>query len=391
LNNHDKVTIIGGGIGGLTLANALQKTGIEFDLYEQAPELTEVGAGIGLTAAVIKLLDLLDLGNDVREQGAGVGQACLVNKLLEPRRIFPVSDVAWCIHRALLIDILKSRLPKEHIHLSKKAVDIKSDPDSAEIIFSDNTSVKSSCVVAADGIGSAIRSKLIPEIKIRPINQTIWRGISKMEVPEMMRNSFIEIWDEELRFLTVPYNDQETFWLAVKSSPPGLKDNIDTVHEDLINLFGNYHPVVKDLIRNTRGEILRNDMADLGLHKHPWHHNRVVFLGDAIHATTPNLGQGGCQAIESAVCLALCLKSDASTIEEKFNTYRRLRLKKVNSIINTSWKLGVAAHSSNPIVHHFYRFILEHSPAPFIRYQERKLNDIAYLKKLDRNMDLFRE
>ncbi len=382
LNNG--ITIIGGGIGGLTVANALQKAGFAFDLYEQAPELTEAGAGIGLSNAALDILDRIDLGTDVRDQGVSIKNVYLADKQMNIRRKLAVRLDTVCIHRALLIDILKSRLPAESIHLSKQAVDVKSYPDYAEILFSDNTSIHSQCLIAADGINSLIRTKLYPEIRIRYINQTIWRGITKLEVPEMMQDSYVEIWDEGLRFLTVPYRPGEIFWLAVKTAPPGIQDNPETVREELLDLFDNFHPVIKKMISGSQG-YLRNDMADLGTFRRPWSHNRIVFIGDSIHATTPNLGQGGCQAIEDAQCLALCLKSFFPDVEKSFSTYYRLRREKVMSIVKTSWQFGRAAHSRNPVKHYFYRALLEYAPAVLLEKQESKLNDLTYLEEIHEN------
>lgn len=377
----EPVVIIGGGIGGLTLANALHAIGIRFELYEQAGTLTEVGAGIGLTRGVMDLYDAIGLGDDLRGHGTPVHYLCLTDRHLKVRRKLRASSEAVCIHRAALIDVLKSRLPEEHIHLGKKAAAVDSQRHRAEVKFHDGSAVSSTCVVAADGIHSAVRQQLFPEIEVRYIDQTIWRGITRMEVPDVFAESYIEIWGERLRFLTVPYGDS-IFWLAVQAAPPGQKDDPLTVKQDLLGLFEGWHPTLKDLIRNSES-LIRNDMADLGTAPRPWHHNRVVFLGDAIHATTPNLAQGGCQAIEDAVCLALSLKSFPSDLGRAFETYQRLRQKKVDFVVRTSWNIGKAAHTRNPLVHHLYRAILERAPAGLIRRQERFLSDLDYLQEVD--------
>jgi 2-polyprenyl-6-methoxyphenol hydroxylase-like FAD-dependent oxidoreductase len=377
-----KVTILGGGIGGLTLANALQRVELDFELYEQAPELTEVGAGIGLSRGALDLLDALGLGADVRANGSPVRNIYLAGKQLNIRRKLPANYNGFCIHRAVLIDILKSRLPKEKIHLSRRVTDVRSNPTHAEIHFSDGDSISSHCTVAADGIHSVIRSKLFPAVRIRYINQTIWRGITKVEVPEIFNGSYIEVWDEGLRFLVVPINSEETFWLAVKPAPPGIQDDPAAVRDELLELFRNFHPAFKDLIRNSQN-YLRNDMGDLGSFDRSWHHNRIAFLGDSIHATTPNLAQGGCQAIEDAVCLALCLKRFPSDLEHALQTYRRLRKDKVAFVVKTSWQFGLAAHSRNPLRYYLYRALLEYAPAPLIARQERYLSDTSYLRAVD--------
>jgi len=378
-----KPVIIGGGIGGLTMANALQKAGIDFDLYEQAPELTEVGAGIGLSNGALKLMGMIDLESEIREKSYPIKKMYFADKQLNIRRKLPTDSPGVCIHRAILIDILKSRLPVDKIHLSRKVTDIQSRADHAKIHFDDGESIESSVVIAADGIHSAVRRSLYPEIEIRYINQTIWRGITRVKEPGMMGEGYIEVWDEGLRFLTIPYNSEEMFWLAVKPAPPGLQDNPDEIKNELLELFQNFHPTFKDLIRNS-GKIIRNDMNDLGLPDRPWSHNRVVFIGDSIHATTPNLAQGGCQAIEDAVCLSLCLKANSSDPEKAFHLYQNLRQKKVSSIVDTSWKFGVAAHSRNPLKHYLFRAILEYGSAYFLKKQEYFLNDISYLDDIDK-------
>lgn len=379
--NNFKATIIGGGIGGLTMANALQQVGFDYELYEQAPELTEVGAGIGLTNSTLSLLDRLELGDQVREKGTRIESVYLADKNLNVRRKIPAASPGVCIHRAYLIDILKSRLPQDKIHLSKKVTGVESSPDHTKITFSDGEVINSVCTIAADGIHSVIRKALFPEIDVRYINQAIWRGITEMEIPEIMQDSFIEIWDEQLRFLTVPFTNGKTFWLAVKPQPPGINETDKDAKKMLLELFKNFHPGIRDLIRNS-GNIIKNDMNDLGSPVRPWHHNRVVFIGDSIHATTPNLAQGGCQAIEDAVCLSLCLKAGFPDLQNVYQKYQQLRLKKVKQIVNTSWTFGVAAHSRNPFKYYPFLYLLQFAPAAFISKQEKFLNDLSWLNKI---------
>ncbi|TVQ07088.1 MAG: hypothetical protein EA359_00485, partial [Balneolaceae bacterium] len=376
--SSETVAIIGGGIGGLTMANALQHHGIPFVLYEQSPELTEVGAGIGLSEAPIRILDEMDLGNMLRRQGSRVKEVYMPDKILKVRRHISVNSEMVCIHRARLIDILKSRLPKEHIRLNKKAISIKTGVDKNSITFEDGQTVTSPCAIAADGINSVLRRQVFPNIKVRYTNQTIWRGISEAPMPQDFGPSYLEIWDEGLRFLVIHINDREIFWLGVKPEKPGGQDNPETVREDLLKLFQNFHPQLKQLIRTSKN-VLRNDMADLGSSHRPWHKNRLVFLGDSIHATTPNFAQGGCQSIEDAWCLAKCLKKFDSDYSTAFETYQDLRETKVMKIVKDSWTFGKAAHSKNPFFHYGYRTILTRAPKFILRRQEAFLNDMSYL------------
>lgn len=377
----EPIVIIGGGIGGLTLANTLKYHNIPFELFEQAPELTEVGAGIGMSHAPIQILDNLGLGEGLRNNSAAIDRVSMPDKNLNVRRELSFSTETICIHRANLIDLLKQNLPNDCIHLSKKVTDISADDIRTKIFFEGGENISVPCVVAADGIHSIVRKNLFPEIKIRYIHQTIWRGISDHLLPEPFRSSFLEVWDEGVRFLSIPISERQTFWIGVQPAEPGEKDNPDTVRDDLLSLFQDFHPDLKELIR-TSNNVLRNDMGDLGSGDRDWYKNGVVFLGDSIHATTPNLGQGGCQAIEDAWCLAHCMNTHEEDYSSAFETYSRLRKPKVMKIVSDSWMFGRAAHSKNPLFHYGFRYFLTHAPEFVLRKQEAFLNDLSYMEKI---------
>jgi 2-polyprenyl-6-methoxyphenol hydroxylase-like FAD-dependent oxidoreductase len=110
------------------------------------------------------------------------------------------------------------------------------------------------------------------------------------------------------------------------------------------------------------------------------HHNRVVFIGDASHAATPNLAQGGCQAIEDAVCLAVCLRQSAGDVAAAYRAFQRQRKKKVSFVVNTSWRFGRGAHSPNRLVYNLARAALERTPGFLLARQEHFLSDVDYLK-----------
>jgi 2-polyprenyl-6-methoxyphenol hydroxylase-like FAD-dependent oxidoreductase len=382
-----KVAILGGGIGGLTLANALLRFGLDFDLYEQAPELTEVGAGIGLSRGALELLDMLGVGEEARRRGSPIRAIHLADRMLNLRRTLPANYSGVCIHRPALIDLLKERLPTDRIHLSHQAIRVRTSRQRVSIDFAQGGSIEAACAVAADGIHSVARRAIFPGIPVRYIRQTIWRGISSAEVPEMLRTSYVEVWDERLRFLTVPIGNDETFWLGVKPAPPGERDDPATVRDELLTLFGNFHPAFLELIRTSRN-VLRDDMADLGPPGgRPWHQHRLAFLGDAIHATTPNLAQGGCQAMEDAVCLALCLAERPDDPEAAYGAYTALRRPKAAFVVNTSWRFGVAAHSESRLHRRLGRLVLERTPAWLVARQERFLSDVGYLRGMAGRLD----
>ncbi len=377
----NRVSIIGGGIGGLTAAHALGQAGLDFELYEQAPALTEVGAGIGLSKAAVRILDWLRLGESVRKAGTLIRHGYLLDKGLRVRRKLPADLDSICIHRARLIDILGSALPAEKIHLSRRITRIDGTPAGTTLGFADGSTTTAPLTIAADGIHSAIRSQFQPELSVRYIGQTIWRGVAPVKLPSPYAGAYVEIWDENKRFVFVPAGADQVFWLAVKPAPPGEKDNAETLRDDLLGLFRNFHPLVREMIATSRN-FIRNDMGDLGTQPRRWYHDRIVFLGDAIHATTPNLAQGGCQAIEDAYCLALCLRKYPSDPPKAFQTYYALRHRKARFVVDTSWRLGKWAHSGNPLFDFAYKTLLRYAPDRFFTRQEAYLNDLSYLQSV---------
>ena len=181
------VNIIGGGIGGFSLANALQREGIDFKLFEQAPRITEVGAAIGISKAALDILERLGLRTQVINAGYETRNFHISDKNLKNIRVTSTESPVTIIHRAKLIDILVSRLPKEKIQLNTKLTNIRNETEFSELNFSNGLKLKSSCTAIADGIQSISRKQIFPGIKIRYAGQAIWRGITTMNLPEQYR------------------------------------------------------------------------------------------------------------------------------------------------------------------------------------------------------------
>lgn len=373
--------IVGGGIGGLAMANCLQSQSLDFELYEQAPQLTEVGAGIGMSKSALDILEKVGVSEVVKQSGSFIKYACLKDRNLDLIRELPVELDSICIHRARLIEILGQNLPSDKVHLNKQVKSINEQAEFVNVHFEDGTTVQGQCLIIADGIHSMIRKKYFPQIKIRYANQIIWRGITKIKLEEYYHNRYVEVLSNSKRFLFVPMDDEHVFWLAVKRGNPGGKDDLGTIKNDLLHDFSNFHPVVKDLIQNSNN-FIRNDLADLGSNKRSWFKGRVVFAGDAIHATTPNLAQGACQAIEDAYTLSKCLKAYFPDLLKAFGTYQQLREEKAMYIVNTSWRLGIMAHTNNDLLRYCFKKFWQLAPAAIFKKQEQKINDLSYTEKI---------
>jgi 2-polyprenyl-6-methoxyphenol hydroxylase-like FAD-dependent oxidoreductase len=355
--------------------------GLDFDLYEQAPQLTEVGAGIGMSKSALDILEKIGVLESVKQSGSFIKHACLKDKNLRLIRELPVDLDSICIHRARLIEILGTNIPPEKVHLNKRIKSTEETNEGVSVAFEDGTTAQGECIIVADGINSVIRKAYFPEIKIRYANQVIWRGLTKMKLHEYYLNRFVEVFSSSKRFLFVPMDQEHVFWLAVKSGKPGGKDNPATIKKELLTDFSDFNPLIKDLIGSSEN-FIRNDLADLGGESRSWYKGRTVFIGDAIHATTPNLAQGACQAIEDAYTLSKSLKTYFPDLSKAFATYQSLRQDKAMFVVNTSWRLGQMAHSGNPILKYVYKKFWQYAPARIFKKQEKRINDLSYTETI---------
>ena len=380
-NTKGNIAIVGGGIGGLALANTLQKLGIEYQLFERASEFSEVGAGIGLSESTLEILDTLDLKDHVLKQGYTIKRATIVDQNLTEIREIPVANEGLCIHRRSLINSLSKNLNSSNLNLNHELVDFVDDGEKVELIFSNGNTYDFDIVVACDGIHSLLRKKTFPGIKKRYSGQTIWRGIASCKLHEEFDNTYYEFWGNNLRFAIIPSGNNQYFWYAVKCSEPGKVLDSDSSKSELKELFKDYIPEVTQVIESSP-KVIKDDMWDIEPDKRTWHSKNIVFIGDSIHATTPNLAQGGCQAIEDAATLGKTLDKYGNT-EKAFLVYEELRQDKALYIVKQSWKFGQMSHQSNKfsegVTKFFFKSLL---PGSFFRKQYDRLIDIEYLKNI---------
>lgn len=374
-----KIGIIGGGIGGLALANCFQHFNIPYTLFERASKFGEVGAGIGISESAYTILKKIGLGDDIKAKGYFVEDAIIVNKDCETIRKLPIKNGGFCIHRAELINILSYKIDHLNVKFDAELESFITKKDSVELTFKNGTSEEIDYVFACDGINSIFRKQLFPQVEKRYSGQTIWRGIATFTLPVNYHTAYLEFWGENLRFATIPLNKTQYYWYACKISKENLQDNKETLKTDLKNLFEKFCKEVADVIDNTE-LIIRNDMWDLKPHKEKWNKNSVIFLGDAIHATTPNLAQGGCQAIEDAFTLATLINRKGFA-PETFEKYYKLRNEKVNYIVVQSWNYGKISHQSNKLKEFVVKSAFKYLPNRIFEKQYQKLIDLNYLNE----------
>ncbi len=375
-------SIIGGGIGGLTLALAFEKLGIDYRIFERAPKINEVGAGIWLAPNALQVFDWLGVLEEVQKKGNAIERIQLAQSDL---RALSNMDQSWvvdrlgfstiAIHRAKLQKILFHAVPKEKIFLGKSLAFFEAiDENKLQLSFSDGTQYKTDSIVGADGIHSTIRKQLFPDSRLRYSGQTCWRGIADIELAPDYTHLAAELWGPGIRIGFSSISERSVYWFGVKSSKADQIDPEAKRKDKLLNLFSNFHPIAVSLIENTPNDhIIQNDIWDLRPMKQ-WYQGRVCLIGDAAHAMTPNMGQGAAQAIEDAYFLANQI-TRCSSHSEAFAQFQALRRKKVREVVNQSWNIGKMAHWSYG--RGLRNLLMRSVPASFSRKQMLKLYQLG--------------
>ncbi len=369
-----KITIIGAGIGGLTTAIALIQKGFEVEIFENSQEFKKAGSGINLAINAMQVYKELGIYDDILAKANYIKAMNALTKKLSVltnanfkkfEKKYKAKTVA--IHRASLHEILLSHLRNTQIHLNKKLTSLVQNNGIVNLIFEDGTSYNAAIVIGADGIHSNVRKSIFENTELRDAKQVCWRGISKAKIDKKYIEELNEIWGKGNRFGFVHITSNEIYWFALVN-----KDKFKSKDDDLIQIFSDYPSMVKKIIAETeKKDILCNEIWDLKpIEK--WYKGNVCLLGDAAHATTPNMGQGACQAIESAMALSICLKEEKSS-ETAFSRYQLIRKAKANDVTKTSWLLGKIAQSNNSLICILRNLVLKITPKYITAKQSEKI------------------
>lgn len=365
------IDVVGGGIGGLTLAIALQKKGITARVYEQAPEIKPVGAGITLANNGMKVYDKLGLRDEIIESGNTITSMNITNS-----RLKPISKIALkyigeehiAIHRGKLQQILVANFDKKNLILDSRLTNVKKEDAQYLLQFKNGKTVTSKVLLGADGINSMVRNCLFEKTKLRRTLQVCWRGIVDFTLPKKYHHEMNEAWGKGDRFGFMQIAANKVYWYALKS----FKENQDEYAvEELSTYFKNYHQLIPALIKATSPTTIHTaNISDLQPIRQ-WYKENVCLMGDAAHATTPNLSQGACQAIEDAYILSECLQKFKAN--KAFAEYQRLRISKAHQVVNRSWALGELAHWKNPLAIQFRNQVMRMIPKSVNKKQTEKI------------------
>jgi salicylate hydroxylase len=324
------VAIVGAGIGGLFAANALVAQGIPVSVYEQAPAIGEVGAGVFLTPNSVRHLERIRLGPAVEQWGARVGHESRYFRHdgapIAPVQVTDSSgwNATFGMHRADLVGILAGALPVGTVHTGHRCTGFDQDERIALISFANGASIESDIVIAADGIHSELRPYVFA-----------YRGlVSHERVPHWPTDRW-QMWLGKGRhFLAFPVRAGKLInYVGFVPTDEEMKESWSAPGDPAVlrREFEGWDPRIGNVLQQV-DKTFRWALYD----REPlptWTRGRLTLLGDAAHPMLPHLGQGANQSIEDGMALATILAYvDTSAVPASLLAYERLRRARVAEV-----------------------------------------------------------
>jgi 2-polyprenyl-6-methoxyphenol hydroxylase-like FAD-dependent oxidoreductase len=336
------ILIIGGGIGGLTAAIAFARKGVAVELIERDPDWSVYGVGIIQQSNVVRAMDQLGLLDAYVAAGCGFDQVEIYIPTGDRVAVVPSPKLVegrpanMGIARPALQKVLadSARAAGTRIRLGVTATALEDDGQGVTARFSDGSEARYAAVIAADGIYSETRRRLFPDAPAPEYTgQAVWR----YNLPRPADLVGLWVFNGPTGIGLVPMSDEQMYMFVTTPEPENARHDPDTLAERMrAKLAAVPAPQIRALaaqITDNAGVVYRP--LETFFLDGPWHKGRIALLGDAIHATTPHLGQGAGMAIEDAIVLADEL-SRADTPEAAFEAYRARRYDRCRYIVESS-------------------------------------------------------
>ncbi len=342
------IAVVGGGIGGLFAANALIAHGLDVSVYEQAPALGEVGAGVYLTPNAVRQMERVGLGPALEKWGARVGPKSQYFRHdgapIAPVQVTDASgwNATFGMHRADLVDLLAAALPAGVVRCGHRAVGFEEAGGMARVRFANGALAEADVVVGADGIHSELRPHVFPPSEPVFHGTVAYRGLVGRERLRDWPMDRWQMWAGPAKhFLVFPVRHGEMVNYvgfvpadrAMKESwsAPGDPDTLRSEFEGWDARIGSVLAQVDTCFRWALYD--REPLPT-------WSKGRLTLLGDAAHPMLPHLGQGANQSIEDGMALATILSQiDNDAVPAALLAYERLRRERVADV-----QLGARRH-----------------------------------------------
>lgn len=341
-----KVLVLGGGIGGQSVAIALAQAGIEVEIVEILPEFNVYGVGIIQQANALKALDRIGIADEALRRGFPYGQVKMFtangHQIGEagppPMGKYPSHNG---ISRRILHDVMYEKAQSLNIpyRMGLTVEHIDNRKDGVDVIFTDGTKGSYDILVAADGIKSKVRGMVFEEMIPRFLGVSVWRYPFPMH-EDLDTGQMYYGKRSKIGFIPMSADSMYMFMVSFEGD-----DNPYIKKEDLVPIMQDYlteFPV--KIAQDAKAQLTDPDLVNYrpidGLHMaDPWYKNRVVVIGDGAHATAPQLGSGAALAIEDAVVLVEELQKD-DKVAVCFDAFMKRRYDRCMMVVNGSETLA---------------------------------------------------
>jgi FAD-dependent urate hydroxylase len=328
-----RVAIVGGGLGGLTAGIALTRAGNEVDLYERAPEITPIGAGISLWPNGVKVMHWLGLGAQLDLRAPPLDRIRYLTPDGELLCEIPLDDLTraagqrvFPLARTDIQLLLFEHLGRERVTLGAACTRVEQDDGGVTLHFADGRSSQADLLVAADGVRSVLREHVLgkpwPPRYAGGVN---WNGLVEASDALNPPGAFTIVVGERKRCGLMPVSGDRLYFFF--DAPLAIDDVVERGgwRAELRALFHGWEPPARTLIdRLDEDGLVRQPLHDLEPLER-FVRGRVALLGDAAHAATPMLGQGAAQAMEDAEVLSRCLATTDFGIPHALERYQQQR------------------------------------------------------------------
>jgi len=354
-----EITIIGAGMGGLTTGIALKKFGHKVTIYEQAEKILPVGAAISLWSNGVKCLNYLGLTEQVAKLGGQMDQLAYIDGLtgdtMTQFSLLPlieeVGQRPYPVARADLQNMLMDEFGREDIQLGKKMIELQEQEDGVLVKFADGTEIKTDLLIGADGTHSITRAYVLGEqVSRRYAGYVNWNGLVEISEKLTPADQWTTFVGQGKRVSLMPVADGKFYFFFDVPLPVGLENNRAEYKTLLKQYFEGWCAPVQHLIdaldeqKTNRVEI--HDIEPFA----QFYKGRVVIVGDAAHSTTPDIGQGGCQAMEDAIYLARSLQINTLGLEDALKRYQNKRNERANELVLRARKRCDVTHMKDEAV-----------------------------------------
>jgi salicylate hydroxylase len=349
-----KVAIVGGGIGGLSAANAMLRRGIDVTVWEQVDPLSQVGTGLSLFPNGRRQLERMGLGEALAEVGTKVGEGSAFYRMdgTFVTRVVTADSSGWNgiygMHRTDLLRVLATALPSTAIRSGRRCIGFEQSAHSAQLKFATGEIDIADVVIGADGIQSSLQKHVVEPSTPEYSGSRAYRGlIPREKVPEWPKEAH-QIWmGDGKHFMVYPVRSGRLFnYVGFVPTKNETTESWSAVgdRDELAASFGGWDPRVVGFLEKIEtcfwwGLYDRTPLAS-------WTMGRLALLGDAAHAMLPHLGQGANQAIEDGVALAVFLEErDPAEIADVLRQYEAFRRARTDVIQAEARKQGLRLDS----------------------------------------------